>query len=124
MDKEQTLHAFWNSFGIPAYDESTVPDKADLAFPYITYDVKTDCFENVVQLSASIWDRGTSWKFITNKKDEIARRIGTNGWIVQKVDGGLMWIQMGTPFAQRMPDDDDMIRRIYLNLQVEFLTRT
>ena len=40
MDKSQALNTFWNSFGIPAYDEYTVPDGTSI--PYITYDTATD----------------------------------------------------------------------------------
>ena len=28
MDKEQSLQQFWSSFGLPAYDETSVPDNA------------------------------------------------------------------------------------------------
>ena len=34
MDKAQSLDAFWNSFGVDAYDESSVPDEKYLKFPY------------------------------------------------------------------------------------------
>ena len=39
-----------------------------------------------------------------------------------KIDGGRMYIARGTPFAQRMSDVDDMVRRIVLNVTVEFFT--
>lgn len=35
MNKAQAIQAFWESFGVPAYEESTVPD--DAVMPYITY---------------------------------------------------------------------------------------
>ena len=34
-NKWQAIDRFWNSFGIPAYDESSVPQGATM--PYITY---------------------------------------------------------------------------------------
>jgi hypothetical protein len=37
MNKSQALQSFWESFGIPAYNEYTVPDNAEM--PYITYSV-------------------------------------------------------------------------------------
>jgi hypothetical protein len=40
-----------------------------------------------------------------------------------KFDGGRLYIAKGNPFAQRMADpNDDMIRRMYLNIQAEFLS--
>ena len=119
MDKAQTLNNFWNLFGIPAYDETTVPD--DAVMPYITYSVASDSLGNVVNLSASIWYYSKSWKDITLKKDEISRYIGPGGKSI-KLDGGYVWICRGTPFAQRMEDTNDSVRRIYLNIQAEFLT--
>jgi hypothetical protein len=121
VNKEQALHAFWSSFGIPAYDEQTVPDNAKM--PYITYRVVTDSFENTVNLTGSIWYRSTSWVDVSNKSAEIAKAVGEHGFRMSKVNGGYLWIVKGTPFAQRMSDpEDDMIRRIYINLQGEFLT--
>ena len=39
------------------------------------------------------------------------------------VDGGVLWLKRGTPFAQSMGDEtDDLIKRKYLNITAEFLT--
>ena len=120
MNKEQAIHKLWSSFGIPAYDEQTVPDDAKM--PYITYRVVTDSIGSPVNLTGSIWYRSTSWAEVTAKCEEIARSIGY-GFARVKVDGGYVWVTKGTPFAQRMSDpSDDMIRRLYINLQAEFLT--
>ena len=43
MTAEQTLHSFWSSFGLTAYDENSVPD--DAVLPYITYSVSYDSFD-------------------------------------------------------------------------------
>lgn len=121
MNKEQAIQKLWSSFGIPAYDEQTVPDDAKM--PYITYQVATDSIDRVVNLSASIWYRSSSWKDVSNKCDEIARYLAEQGFAKIELDNGYVWFVKGTPFAQRMSDpEDDMIRRIYLNVQAEFLT--
>ncbi len=36
-------------------------------------------------------------------------------------DGGAMWIQMATPWAQRLSENDDSIRRIVLNVMIEYM---
>lgn len=121
MNKEQAIQKLWSSFGIPAYDEQTVPDNAKM--PYITYQVSTDSIDQIVNLSASIWYRSSSWKDVSNKCDEIARYLAEQGFAKIELDNGYVWFVKGTPFAQRMSDpEDDMIRRIYLNVQAEFLT--
>jgi len=122
MDKFQAIHKFWSSFGIPAFDENTVPDGEDKpSFPYITYDAVVSDFNHPVAMSASIWYYGTSWSQITAKLTEIEAELGRGG-VTLLCDGGAVWIVKGSPFAQRMPDDNDMIRRIFINISAEYLT--
>ena len=121
MDKSQAIHAFWSSFGIPAYDENTVPDDAEM--PYITYNVVINNVGGVTLLTASVWYRSTSWAEISTKVDEIGEKLASKGFYSARLNNGIMWLVQGTPFAQRMSDpEDDMIRRYYLNVTAEFLT--
>jgi len=120
MNKMQTLHAFWSSFGLKAYDETSVPDNAQL--PYITYEASSDEFGNKIAQTASLWYRSSSWADITEKEEQIAEFIGRGGVMVA-YEGGSMWIQKAVPWAQRMDDpSDEMIRRIVLNVTIEFLS--
>ena len=121
MDKAQALHAFWSSFGIPAYDENCVPDDAQM--PYITYEVQTDSLEANLSISASLWYRSLSWEAITKKADEIALYIVNMYPPAVKIDTGRMYVTKGSPFAQRMAEPSDKyIRRMVLNINVEFFT--
>lgn len=119
MTKEQAYHAFLVSFGWPVYDENTVPDDASL--PRITYNFSDAEFGQPVAMSISAWDRSTSWASVTTMKDQIYNAIGLGGRMLE-YDGGHIWIRRGHPFAQRMPDEDDTIRRIYLNIEAEYIT--
>ena len=119
MTKEQAYHAFLASFGWPVYDENTVPDDATL--PRITYIFSDAEFGDPVAMSVSVWDRSTSWVSVTAMKDRIYNAIGLGGKII-KFDGGYIWIKRGQPFSQRMADENDSIRRIYINVEVEYLT--
>lgn len=123
MDKGQWYQHFWEQFGWPAYDESTIPEKGEntAVLPYITYMEVEDEFNHPVYPNASLWDYGTSWERISKKADEIANAIGLGGQ-VHRLNNGLVWVQRGHPFAQRVSDDNDMIRRIILNIELEFLT--
>lgn len=117
MNKLQTLQAFWSGFEIPAYDENSVPDEAQL--PYITYDVSVDEFGNSVAQTASLWYKSTSWRDITEKEMEIAEFVGRGGRMIA-YDDGAMWIKKANPWAQRM-SDSDTVKRMILNLEIEYL---
>lgn len=118
MDKAQTIHNFWSSFTWPAYDEGTVPDSAD--YPRITYNVITDELGNPLAMYASLWDRSSSWSSVSQKADEIAEAIAKLHPPAIAFDRGRVYVTKGTPFAQRMVDEDDMVRRIYINITVEY----
>lgn len=119
MNKMQALHAFWSQFGWSAYDETSVPDTAQL--PYITYEVSSDNFDHTLAQTASIWSRSTSWSEAEGMREDIEATIGRGGCF-QAFDGGSIWIKRGQPFAQRMADDSsDTIRRIVLNIETEFI---
>ena len=123
MDKEQALHEFWSSFGLTAYDENTVPDNAltTNGGKYLTYNVATASLDEPVPLSANLFYRDTSWASVAQKAIEISEAIGRVGKFID-FDGGSLWVVRGTPFAQRMSDDNDQIRRIYINVTAEFLS--
>ena len=118
MDREQALHQFWSGFDVPAYDSSTTPDNAP--FPRITYDVTVNEFGIPTSLYGSIWDKNTSWGRIIGIAHKIDSRLSEGGCMVA-YDGGVLWIKKGNPFQQRMGDPDDTIRRIIINIEVEYL---
>lgn len=122
MTKGQALHNFWSGFGLPAYDENTVPEITGSR--YITYSVQTDSIGNVLNLYGNIWDVDTnSWEFVSRKAEEIAEAIEKRYPISYGIENGRLYIAKGTPFAQRMSDpNSDRVRRMYINIQAEFLT--
>lgn len=119
MDKVKAYTAFWNGFGLKAYDETSVPDNS--VMPYITFEMMEDDFDNSLALTASIWYRSTSWTESVEKANEIRNAIGKGGKIVP-YDGGAFWIKKGRPWAQHMAEDnDDSVRRTIINIEVEFI---
>ena len=124
MSSDQALHQFWSRFGWVAYDASTVPSQElSPGMPRITYEVAKSEFEAPVTLSASLWDESYSWADIGQKADEIYEYIGLGGTFVSYDYGNSkLWIKRGPVFAQRMTDENDKIRRIYLTIEVEYLT--
>lgn len=120
MDKAQAIDHFWNSFGLPAYEQTTVDKEAQM--PYITYQVITDVFENVVSMSADLWYYSESWAKAEQKATAISKFIGLGGILISLGDDGYVWVKRNTPFSQHVADPNDMVRRIRIGIQVEFLT--
>lgn len=119
-DKWQALHNFWSGFGIPAYDQATVPD--DAVMPYITYTALVAPFENATLLTGDIWYNSTRWDEISQKADQIALALKGHKLLPIRTKEYLMLTQ-GSPFAQRLYDTDDRVKRIHINVMGEFLTQ-
>lgn len=119
ITKEQALYNFWSSFGVKAYEETSVPEKT--AFPYITYQTTLDSFGAEVAMTASVWDRKSDWQSVTDIKDAISVELTLGGKIIHYT-GGAMWLKKAQPFAQRRGDADKSIRRIVLNVSAEFIS--
>ena len=132
MDKEQAYNAFWSGFGVLAFEENSVPDdktineliKAGVAsakYPYIAYQVITDDLDHPVYPMASIYDRSDSWERVDRLTHVVSQKIQQMSTI--KLDNGRMFITKGSPFAQHQLESADLnIRRVILNLGVEFFT--
>lgn len=121
MTKEAALKAFFESFGIPAYPSSAVPD--DVIFPYLTYDMVTDAWESgPVGITVNLWYYTTQESPPNAKARELSQRIGIGGAII-KCDEGYIWLKRGSPWCQSLQDEADKnIKRRYLNISAEFLT--
>jgi len=127
MNRIQRINAFWNSFGLVAMDENSVPDGAmDRESPnflgqYITYDVTDSGWDEEVPMMANLWYLSESWQEITEKSMQIGDYIGRGG-IMLDCDEGAIWIKKAPSFAQRMANEGyDNIRRIVLSIEVEYI---
>lgn len=121
MDRWQAQYEFWSSFGVPAYEENSVPDEKDVSFPYITYSAAASGFDEPVSITASVWDRNSSWSVVDGLADAIEHEIRTR--LPQAYDQGMYRVYIGdTPFAQNMGDpSDDTIKRKVLSVVFEFM---
>ncbi len=124
------LETFWNSFGLPAIDENSAYDtqvleEQNIGYPRITYEVAESNLGEPQQLTASIWYRNTSWQAAETKAKQISAFIGYGGKTFP-VDGGYMRIMLprDTTIFRRMSDPDDSLRRIVINISVDYLTAT
>ena len=115
------LYNFWNSFGIPAYVEETVPDEnpdgTPVTMPYITYRLAKPDWTAPISTYAKIWYRSTSFGGILAMTDIIEKEIGPGAVI--PFDNGAIWLYREPQFAQFVPDDDPDVKCMYLNMSMQ-----
>lgn len=115
----KALAAFYGGFGVPAYEEYSVPDDAQL--PYITYTVpQSEVFSSATH-QARVWyatDKGAPSNVQVNAKaDEVLAAIGRG--VKLPAGQGYVIIYPGTgTLAQNQPSDDGT-RIVYLNLEID-----
>lgn len=109
-DIAKALQKFYSGFGIPAYEEQSVPDTAQL--PYITYELIDPGWREAAFLSANVWYKGSSYGPLFKKVDEISDKIGEGLRI--PTDTGNIYLYKGTPFSQVAPTDSDNVKTCYL----------
>lgn len=122
MTKGEALQAFFSGFGMKAYAASAVPDKA--VFPRLTYDLILDNWEGgEVSLTVNLWFRTDSEAEPNAKARALSDAIGSGGKLLP-CDGGYIWLKRGSPWCQSLRDDTDpSIKRRYINVTSEYLTK-
>lgn len=123
MTKEAALHSFFNSFGIPGYPMTAVPE--DAVFPWLTYEPIFDVWNEEtggVSITVNLWYYTTDEAPPNAKAREISTAIGIGGKIIP-CDGGYIWIGRGSPWCQTLKDETDSnIKRRYINITAQYLT--
>lgn len=119
MTKGTAMHSFFNSFGIPGYPSTSVPENAE--FPYLTYTPIFDSWGNQVSITVNLWYRTESEAEPSAKAQEIANVLGGAKYI--PCDGGALLLTRGVPWCQSLTDStDETIKRRYINITAEYLT--
>lgn len=104
------LQKFFSGFGLPAYEENSVPDDAEL--PYITYEIAAGDWLDQTSISATVWYKGTSYIGLFKKIDEIEKKVD-GGLSIQTVDG-VVYLFKDTPFSQPINTTDDKVKAVTL----------
>ena len=114
----EALTRFFSGFGLPAFQEGTIPDKDEngnpIKPPYITFSIAEPEWDQKASMFARVWDRTTSNTRIMQKADQITAAIGIRKKI--HYDGGYLVIWPETPRTQIQVDGDT--RYAYINLAV------
>lgn len=121
MTKEGALYSFFNSFGIAAYEENTVPSEKEIQWPYLTYQIVTDDLDgNGVLMTIQLFYRSDSWLLINAKADEISKTISSGKRLI--CDDGYIMIYKSSPFAQNRAAEEKNIRAKVINITAEYIT--
>lgn len=122
MTKEAALYKFFNSFGIPAYPVTSVPE--DAVFPWLTYEPVTSAFEEgEAAITVNLWYYTTDEAPANAKARELSEAIGMGGKIL-RCDGGAIWLKRGSPWCQNLRDEaDPAIKRRYIQVAAEYFTQ-
>lgn len=113
----QALTAYYNSFGVEAYHEMTVPD--DAQYPYITYNLQESDFDQPVTHYVQVFDRSFSNANVVRIADAIIADIGRGKLL--PYDAGLVCLRPSSPLVQLMVEQTaggPPERRAYINLQL------
>lgn len=121
MDRYEAQYSFWASFGVPAYEENSVPTGDEFpGYPYITYEAVTGGFNADIFVNAYIWTRSSSWTLADFLADKIDSELKHGGKLIP-YDSGAIWVTAEDNFAQNMGDaTDNMIKRKVLSVVLHF----
>lgn len=108
----EKLKAFFSGFGLPAFQEDSVPEGT--ALPYITYSISVPEWNQKATMYAQVWDRTKTNAGIIQVADQITHAIGECRNI--PFDGGYLVLWPETPLIQIQTDGD--FRYAYISLSI------
>lgn len=121
----QVQDAYWNSFGLPAFDDQTKFDPdGGAGYPHITYESFSGVLDQQTSLSINLWYRSSSWREIKQKAEQIRRGLASG--VTLYFDSGYLWLKVpeSGPFAQPFDtgSTDSLVKRILITVEAEALT--
>jgi len=119
MTQEAAVYRFFNSFGMPAYPSTAVPQ--DPVLPYLTYQPVSGYWEGTANITVQLWMRTESEAVINAKARQIGDAIGY--YRTLECDGGIIVMSRGDPFSVPASAQDEPVLKLrQLNVRLEFLT--
>ena len=120
MTKEAAIHEFMNSFGIPAYKSTAVPD--DVIFPYIVYQGNVGFYGTPIASAVQVFYYTDSEAEPNAMVERISKTIGAGGRVL-KCDDGHIWVYRGSPWCTSQLDETSPTIKVRnLNIYYKFLT--
>lgn len=109
--------------GVTAYPETAVPskadgDEADAQFPYLTYSGGNVTFGEEVAYTVNLWFYTEDEAPINAAETVLYQKLNTGGELIFS-DDGAFWMKAGIPFSQPVTDEDNRVKRRYINITME-----
>lgn len=112
------VHAWLEkALGIKCHTEGDVP--TDARVPYATHRIPTGTWGATSSMEVDVWCEHGHTAEAAGYAGRLRTALGMGGAIVP-CDGGAVVLRRGTPFAQ--PVADDRAERMYVNVDIEYLT--
>jgi len=118
MTKSKALYDFFNSFGIPAYPSTNVPD--NVAFPYMTYENTLANNGSTTYPTIQLYYYTDSESVPNAKADQISKTIGL-GYAIP-CDDGAIYAYMESGWSAIANENDPTIKQRYTNVTLQFNT--
>lgn len=112
LQTQTNIYNFLKQFAQP-YMEQEVPQGA--VFPYMTYIFDMENWRTTGLGQVRIWDEGESTQTIFGIAEAIEDMVG-EGFISEN-----LIIHAGSPFVQIMPQEEENIKCLYMNLEIDYL---
>lgn len=113
MNKSEALFKFFSGFGIPAFEENSLP--AGTQPPFITYTDTHDNYEaENTALQMRIWDKSNSFAYLMSIETAVHERI-KHGLRLDH-DNGHIFLYKGSPFAQSLSEQDNTYKGKLINI--------
>lgn len=117
--KAAAYYTFFNTFGVPAYPSTSVPD--DAKFPYVTYNPVYGSFNDANQfMTADAWVETDSEAEANALAERICQALGNGGVLLQCNDGAI-WLMLGDPAYQPTDSGNQRVKRRTINIVADFL---
>ena len=112
IQTQVNIYNFLKQFATP-YMENEVPEGA--VFPYLTYTFEIENWRTTGLGQIRIWDQGESTQDIFQIAENIEDVLG-EGYLIEN-----LIMHAGSPFIQIVPQEEENIKCLYLNLEINYL---
>lgn len=108
------LISFFNSI-VPSY-RNIAPTNAE--FPYMIYTIEAEDFTEKSLLNLIVYSKSSSYLELSKIIEKIEQELPYNQGKILDTNSGNIAIFRGSPFIQDYPQDNDLIKAIYINIEV------
>lgn len=114
-DVYKLFNEFWSGFGVPAFVQGHA--EKGQKFPYITYTVSREAMFGQNINIGQVWTYSPNYDQAAAIAERIEKAVPEEGAVLALPGGkGAIRLHRGTPFIQRQPDPDGMVKALLVNV--------